>query len=360
VVEDAGIAPNEWECLVFIAVVETGGTQAAADRLRSLRAAGSYSRQGVERALKRISSWAGEELVFRGAFDRKLYPTERGLEILEAARTIVAQYRVMRLEGPRRQVPRLACLPHHTHFVAAAENRLRTAEGDGLEVEYFGAHQRGEDDFLRRAVPLLQADTYQLVIGPSVAHGELVSEPLYHAQLEVMVHRDHPADAIALPELVTDYRMLVPPRDMRSRRLLEQSIVDDGLADPDPSRRIAGETYETAASILRLRNEARAGATNRVVVVPSDVALVYKPGMEFGGLRADRFKWVPIYRRDAHGSRQPLRMEVCVTVAQVRRAALDRVIDALRAGVEGLDHAADHGGLGGRTPQLAPAPRRRS
>jgi hypothetical protein len=157
--------------------------------------------------------------------------------------------------------------------------------------------------------------------------------------------------------------MLVPPKDMRSRRLLEKAIRQSGIPEPQGHNRIAAETYETVTSIMRMRNEARRGARDtRVVVVPSDVALAYKPGKEFGGLNADKFKWVPIYHvdgREAH----PLTMEVCVTRKKQGKTAgpdMARIIEALQQAVRLLNENGDVGLSGKfRSPDRGRAPQRR-
>jgi DNA-binding transcriptional LysR family regulator len=357
-------APGEWEWQVFIAVAETGGTDAAAQRLRAIRGS-RYGRQAVEKTIAKIQSWAGEPLLKRD-LSRKLHPTERGQEILEGARKIVAQYRLMRGEVVDQALPKLACLPLHTHFVAVAEDILFHEPEAGTEkmvVEYLPQDQRGEGKFHGQAVEMLESNVYQLIIGPRVRDANaFASTTLYHAQLEAMVSADHPEEEMSLVDLVSRHRMLVPPRDMRSRRLLEDAIkkwVPD--VDPGEDVRVAAETYETATSVMRLRHESsRRRADSRVVVVPSDVALAYKEGMEFGGRNADRFKWVPIYYRD-EGGEHLLRMEVCVTVRRGNREKLANIVGALHTAVERLNNLPDQVGLDGspfrQEPLPVPSPR---
>lgn len=347
---DFRVAPDEWECRVFIAVAESRGAEAAAQRLKALRG-GRYERQSVEKILKKIESWAGETLLERHS-DRRLYPTARGQEFLESARAVVRQYQVLRGEIGRPALPTLACLPHHTPFVALAEDILLDAPPAGTEkinVEYLQQHQRGEGEFHRHAVTRLRENVYQLIIGPRVNDPKTYdSTTLYHSQLEAMVDRDYPGSEMPLEDLVTKYRMLVPPADTRSRRLLEDSITTGGIPDPGPLVRVAGETYDTATSVMRLRTESnRRRGGPRVAVAPSDVALPYKAGMEFGGRHADRFKWVPI----RHGG-EPLRMEVCVTVRRGSRDALAGVVAALATAVRRLDSLPDQDGLSGATRDL--------
>lgn len=339
-------APDEWECRVFIAVAETHGAEAAAQRLKALRG-GRYERQSVEKILKKIESWVGETLLERHA-DRKLYPTERGQEFLEAARAVITQYQVMRGESTGQKLPTLACMPHHTHFVALAEDLLFDTAPHSTEkivVEYLQQNHRGEGEFHRHAVTRLRENVYQLIIGPRVTDTKTYdSTTLYHWQLEAMVDRDFPGDEMPLADLVAKYRMLVPPGDMRSRRLLEDSIAKWGIDDPGPEVRVAGETYEVGTSVIRLRNEysRRGRGDRRVVVVPSDVALSFKEGMEFGGRHADRFKWVPI----RHGGRS-LRMEVCVTIRRGNRDKLGGIVAALATAVERLNATPNQPGLTG-------------
>jgi hypothetical protein len=93
-----------------------------------------------------------------------------------------------------------------------------------------------------------------------------------------------------------------------------------------------------------------------VVVVPSDVALAYKEGMEFGGRNAERFKWVPIYHRDDDGTEHLLRMEVCVTVRRSNREKLATVVAALQTAVERLNNLPDQVGLDGARSRQQPLP----
>jgi DNA-binding transcriptional LysR family regulator len=345
------VAPDEWECLVFIAVAEEGHSVKAAERLARMRR--TYTRQAVNGVLSKIEAWAGERLLTKG-FNQRLQLTERGQDFLESARRVVAQYEVMRMAADRPRVPTLACLPHHTTFLTQAEERLRDPDTgeEGLRVEYLGQHQRGESEFLRRAVALLIGDAYQLIVGPPVDDESLESHPLYSARLEAMVGKTHGRRTLPIGDLVERYRMMVTPPDTRSRRLLEDAIATSGVDDPGVAVRIAAETYETATSVMRLRNEHRHWNDEkpRVVVVPSDVALAYKDGMEFGGRGAGLFIWVPIVS-PAEGGEGELRLDVCVTVKRTDSRRLLRVIQALRESVSSLDASSPHGGLSGAPPE---------
>jgi DNA-binding transcriptional LysR family regulator len=354
------VAPDEWECRVFIAVAETYGTAEAARRLQEVRA--GYNRQSVEKVLRKLDAWCGEPLLERHA-DRKLYPTARGREFLDSARKIVARYRVMRREQAGTELPTLACLPHHTLVVAVAEDLLfdrHPSRTEKIVVEYLPEGHRGEDEFHRYAVTLLRENEYQLIIGPRVERSGLESTRLYETRLEAMVSVRYD-DAISLGKLVNQHRIFVPPMEMRSRRLLEDAILNAGIEDLGPQR-IAAETYDTAIGVMRIRNEDHRRATrdSRLVVAPSDVALAFKRGMEFGGRGAERFKWVPIYYRSPDGQPHLLRQEVCVTTRTGARAQLRPILDALAEAVHQLNNDPSHDGLTGApfqpTPQV-PNPR---
>ena len=352
------VAPDEWECRVFIAVVEEYGAEAAAQRLRALRG-GGYERQSVEKILKKLENWVGERLLERYP-DRKLYLTPRGEKFLESARNLVTLYDLMREEraAPSR-VATLACLPHHAHFVAVAEDLLYGREpgvAEPVRVTYLPERHRGDAEFHRHAVALLRAGAYQLIIGPRVDDTDFESRLLYAAQLEAMMPRSFPANELALSDLVAEHRMLVPPVDVRSRRLLESRLREAGITDPGDATP-ADAAYETAASVMRIRREAhrQGSGESRVVVAPSDVALAFKAGMEFGGRGAERFKWVPIFDRDDEGNDHLLRVDVCVTYRRGSHPQVPLIVMALEEAVRRLNTAPDHVGLSGEPFRGRPA-----
>jgi DNA-binding transcriptional LysR family regulator len=324
---------DEWDFRAFIALAEERSYEDAARRMASLH--GGYSRQSVQHRIAKVESCVGEPLVRRNV-DRRYLLTPAGERVLQIARQVVALHERIGSAAVRPTVWTLACAPHHTQFVALAEDRLRSVDGgDKLRVEYLAQHNRAEHQFFGDPVDRLLHNEFHLIIGPPVRRSGLRSTRLYEARLEAMIDRDFPGDRLSLEELVSDYEAFLQPRDVRARRVLEDAISAAGIADPDPAGRVAMETYETATSVIRLRTErprARRGR-GRILVVPSDVALPYKEGMVFGGGGADRFKWVPIH----HGS-APLRLETCVTIRDANQATLRPVIDALRAGVLRLDH----------------------
>ncbi|HKT03497.1 MAG TPA: hypothetical protein VJT31_28550 [Rugosimonospora sp.] len=372
-------APDEWQCLQFITVASTHGAEEAAKVLSEQHPtqcrSGSFRRQSVEKTINKIETWAGKKLLER--VDRKLYLTDAGREFLTAAKAVVAQYKVMRgldvLDVPG-GLPRLACLPHHTQFVARAEAALLAAPPAGqdkISVEYLDQRQRGDDQFYRSVLGQLREDVYHLLIGPEVKDSVFDSILLYEAQLEVMVPATHQGSAMSVADLIQNHRAFIQPSDMQPRRLLEDRIRRWGIPDPHSSTRIVGETYEIAATVMRIRSEAgRSTQESRVVVVPSDAALAFKPGREFGGLNADKFKWMPLYHRDSSTQDvHRLTMPVFVTTKRddtkrdsAMRDQLSEIIKALKQAVAQLprEGSSQEGasGLGGE-PLEPPAPRQR-
>ncbi|WP_412539472.1 LysR family transcriptional regulator [Longispora sp. K20-0274] len=345
-------APDEWECRQFIAVAEHQGLMRAADEL-SRQTGRAVQRQTISRTVAKIERWYGECLLTRPGPNRKLCLTAHGQRFLDSARSVLAEYQVMRGAESAPGRPRtLACLPHHTGFVARAEDLLLEGGGPGVRVDYLDHASRGDAGFGENALSRLRERRYHWVIGPDVRHPACESVRLYTAQLEAMVPAGYPRGAMTVTELVTEHQMLAPPRDMRSRRLLEDSIRRWGIPDPGPEARVLSETYESATSVMRLRNERhRHDGRGRVVVVPSDVALAYK--REFAGVNADRFRWVPLYHRDRAGFDHLLTLDVFVTTAGGPDPEVRRVVEALREAVGQLN-AEGRVGLSGEPFRVPP------
>ncbi|MER7282347.1 LysR family transcriptional regulator [Dactylosporangium sp. NPDC000244] len=317
------VAPDEWECRVFLAVAEHRQHTKAAEALSPTRPSHlrdrPYARQLVGKTIARIERWCGEPL-FEGNRGQ-LRLTERGRDFERAARSVVGEYELMRRPGPGDGLPRLACLPHHAAFVAPAQARLVERFGrPRVAVEYLEPHRHAAPELHRHA----------LLIGPPPAAGGR-SVRLYTARLEAMVPAAHfPGVRLALPELLRRYRPIPHltgvPEDRRAAW---------GL-DRNPGAGTGRPTADTAAAVLRLRHETAARWDGRVLVVPSDVALPFKAGMEFGGRYADRFKWVPVVA-DA-----PLTYEVHLTV---RSGGPDEAVEAAVAAVQAAARSLPH--LGG-------------
>jgi DNA-binding transcriptional LysR family regulator len=308
---------------VFLAVAEHRQHTRAAEALSPTRPAHlrdrPYARQLVGKTIARIERWCGEPL-FEGNRGQ-LRLTERGRAFERAARSVVGEYELMRRTAPGDGLPRLACLPHHATFVAPAQARLVERFGRArIAVEYLEPHRHAAPDLHRHA----------LLIGATPPPGAR-SMRLYTARLEAMVPAAHfPGVRLALPELLRRYRPIPHltgvPEDRR---------VTWGL-DRHPSWANGQPTGDTAAAVLRLRHETAARWDGRVLVTPSDVALPFKAGMEFGGRYADRFKWVPVV------AEAPLTFDVQLSI---RPGGPDEAVEAAIAAVQTAARALPH--LGG-------------
>ncbi|MEV0720903.1 LysR family transcriptional regulator [Asanoa sp. NPDC050611] len=322
--------PSEWDYRVFIAVAETGTYEAAAHELAKLR--GSYTRQSVGNMIRKIQRKEDEPLLQRKD-DGGFMPTPAGERFVAAGREVIAVYERVNSTAAPQATWTLACAPHHTQFVAIAQDALRGPDGgaDNIRVEYLDQANRGEYQFQRDPVERLARKEFGLLIGPAVSKAGLRSIELYSSQLEAMVDRGFRGDRLALADLVNDCEAFLQPHDIRARRVLDNAIRAAGL---DPAAlRVAAETYETGTSVMRLRTEsARPRGPRRVMVVPSDVAQPYKEGMEFGGRNANRFKWVPVC-----AGADPLKLETHVTIRREDLDELRPVVNALKTGVQRLD-----------------------
>jgi DNA-binding transcriptional LysR family regulator len=327
------VAPDEWECRVFIAVAEERTFAAAAAALVA-QTGRAYGPRSVGKVIAKIEQWLGAP-----AFEERLrhkQTTQRGELFLHTARTIVDAYQTLRDPARTSDIPTLACMPHHLHFVKRAEAALRrrhTAGKRDLNVEFLDRAASVGQAYTQHAVGRLRADVYQLIVGrPMTGEPALVSKDLYEARLEAMVPRSHPDDAISLTDLVQRYRLFLPPIGSRSRRLFEDKIVEYRVPDPRKESRTARESTETATSVLRARN-AGANGDNDVVVAPSDVALAFKEPWEFGGPPGAGFRWIPIFHTDEAGTRHLLKQRVSVTMKRTASAGLFFIVDALRRAV---------------------------
>jgi Bacterial regulatory helix-turn-helix protein, lysR family len=360
--------PTEWDCTVFLVVAETKRITAAAEHLAKMKPNGKYTRQAVTAVLGKLRRWSPQPLLEQdGQGDHHL--TEAGRQFLDGARNVVTAYKLMRHEIVDRGLPTMACFPHHLYFVARAENNMAgplDAPDRTMIVKVLDHQYRGETAFHRHAVERLRLGVYHWVVGPPVEGDEIVeSMKLYSAQLEAMVPVKWPRDEMSLTELVRDHRMIAPPAEMRSRSQLEQRIREWEIPDERRETRVAGKTIETSTSVLRLRLQAQRherARESRVLVAPSDVALAYKPGMEFAGHGCEQFKWVPLYHSlpSDNGSRERVRLLQDVHVTWLRhnpQPAVAQVVDALVAAVHEIESDGNRYKLSGERRPAVPGQR---
>src|SRR5258706_242401 len=147
------VAPDEWECRVFIAVAEHR-TFAAAAKALSAQTGKEYGSRAVAKVIAKIERWLGVP-PFEQTLRRAKQPTARGEDFLRAARAIVGEYQALREPERAFTVPTLACMPHHLPMVAQAEAAL--AQKPGLRVEFLERDSYvGATAFGRYAVGRLQ------------------------------------------------------------------------------------------------------------------------------------------------------------------------------------------------------------
>jgi len=315
------VAPNEWECKVFIAVADHGGYLAAAEHL-SRQIGRSYTRRAVNQVIKKIEAWL-KTPPFEGPHNQKKL-TPRGAEFRRAALNIVAGYRRMRDETPVPARPTLACLPHHIYLMT--DTTMRRPD---VEIRYLDSRCAAPREFRDHAVHLLHTDVYQLIVGPPVPDDRtLVSKDLYTARLMAMLPPSYRGASVSVGDLLADFELFLP-------RQLPPDEWGLGAA------KIIDRGHETATAVLRLRNEP--GPPNRAVLAPSDVALMYSAGFDFG---ADRFRWVPVTRGDGF-----LDQPVAITTRKADAAKLFPIIDAVRQAVTQVP------GYSGEARPHVPAPR---
>ncbi|MFE7772457.1 hypothetical protein ACFU5O_00845 [Streptomyces sp. NPDC057445] len=343
--------PTPWDYLVFLARMNTTTHRQAVDHLYETYGE-TYVEQSVGNVLKKIRKWYGNKPLFQTGSERPTL-TETGRLCHQHAERVKSLYEHIREERDNAKplLPRLAHLPHHLHYVARLESWLRNKYGPEKMLETIPLRQqhRGDNEFKQHALLPLRHGEYQAVIGrraPEDMDG-LRSERLYWAQLQAKVKAGYAGDTMQLTEL-SKYPLMVAPRDLGSRLLLEQKVEQYGIGPLI----IAEESYETSTHILRMRADHQAGVLNdRVVVVPSDVALVFKTDYEFGGTGAEHFKWVPIM----HNAEQ-LQLEVCVTTLNQRSELLTEAVTQLQyicrklPGLEGEQRGR------GRGPARRPVP----
>jgi DNA-binding transcriptional LysR family regulator len=336
------VAPNEWECRVFVVYAELRTYAAAADAL-SAQLGRPYSDRAVAKVIRKIARWLPAD-AFAGTAQRKRL-TPMGDAFLDSARSVVEDYRLMRDRlrigggapgadaerdrAPVTGVPTVACLPHHVPFVSRAEVLLLNQAPAGRpKIAVDCLEHRHQADFVFRdhVVPRLKRGAVQMIIGPRVSdERSLISNPLFVAHLEVMLPRANSFDEIAPAQLIERCRLFLPPRGVDARRLFDEQIAE--LRDADATAYLAGECDDVATSVLRVRNLWQSSGPKLAVVAGSDVALAFKAGREFGGQHAQRFEWARLV--PASGRRRLTEYRVCVTTRRTDAARYRPIVEAL-------------------------------
>jgi DNA-binding transcriptional LysR family regulator len=345
-------APDQWACVVFIAVAEYKSRKRAVEYLFEEHGE-VITPEGVSAIVRKIEEWL-KEPAFEEDKDRRkgnLVLTPRGKRFLRFAKRIAASYQEERRPTLERSLPKIVCFPHHVYITSRLECALRQEHGgydDRILVEELAHSGWSDDTFEDRALFPLTLGHHEIAIGAATAEHkqDLQSDRLYTAHLEALVHVGFAHGTLSLTDLVTQYRAMLPPEDARSRKLLESWIAEHRIPDPGKKRRVAAETYDIMTSVQRVCDDHRVFGpmVRRVVVVPSDVALLYKAGSCFGGVALQASKWVPVQHK---GER--LSLPVFVTTTNPRPMHLRPIVERIK------EICAADPGLGG----VRAAPRQR-
>jgi hypothetical protein len=324
-------APSQWDCVVFSAVAKFKSKKRAVEYLFA-EYGETIGTKGADSILKKIDSWLKEN-TFEETHKGALELTIRGKRFLRFANKIVASYQEERTPTTQRILPKIVCLPHHVFITSRLECDLRAQHPnheDQIIVEELRHGDRGDDGFEDEALFPLTLGHHEIAIGGKTTayEQELQSDSLYTARLEVMVPAGFPRDQVELAELVTEYRALLPPESAHARKLLEEWIAKAHIEAPVKDLRVVAETYEITMSVQRAFDDHRrfGDRSRRVVVAPSDVALLYKPGSRFGGAGLEASRWVPLQHEQKR-----LELDVCVTTTNPRPNHLRPIVDRLRA-----------------------------
>lgn len=326
-------APDEWDCVVFMAVAEAGTRQKAV-RLLADRYDEHITVEGVRAILNKINKWLRRPALEEGAGPRgKVKLTPRGLRFLRFCERVRAIYLDERRHFVESHVPTLVCLPHHATIVKKLYVETleeHPAGEEKIHIEELQQSDRGNESFFDQALWPITTGAYHIAIGPPPPEDfqdELQSDALYHARLEVFVPADFPGAAMSLEEFVRWPRMThLPPKDSSARMLLENAIAEHGIADPGEHRRVASETYEVGSVIECVSLLHERGLPTPLVLAPSDVSLVFKPGMRFGGTGAEHSRWVPLHHEGTQFT-----LAVHVTTANPRPRYLRPLVALLQS-----------------------------
>lgn len=224
---------------------------------------------------------------------------------------------------------RVRYLPQHGFFMAKVEADLGATVD--LHPKTLGEEDRAMERFRDEVISAVALGTVDLAIGlpperaVAVEH-KLEVTYLYSSRQEAMIPAEEPRDQITLAELATRDLLLPPPRT-RSRDTLEKATAVD-VQNAGPLR-VRREAFGTKVLI---QYGMRGLGT---VVVPSDIAHVFKYGNDYGGPATQAYKWVPV----VDAKERYIHQKVYATTRRTRDVRTDdvrRVLDGVKAEVARL------------------------
>lgn len=256
--------------------------------------------------------------------DRRQVPSGQiALEVRRIARSVL--YQVGAVPRLADENIRVRYLPQHGFFMAAVEAQL--GHQMNLHPKTLGEEDRAVVRFREEVLAAVAAGTVDLAIGlppdrKMKEEGGLRLTYLYSSRQEAMVPRTEDApDRITLVDLVEKGDLLLPPPHTRSRETLEARYRVDSPNGGELVRQVKREAYGTKVLIEYGMNGLG------TVVVPSDIAHVFKHGNDYGGPPTARFQWIPVV--DANGDL--IHQPVYATMRRDRDGRTENVLRILEA-----------------------------
>lgn len=342
----ANVNPHRLRQLVHMVDL---GTVAAAARSCGVTAS------AVRQSLKAIEDASGgRALIDHGGAAAGLAPnvsvtekvllTPHGEDVVRAARAVVAAVEAFSRVEPTQCV--LSALPHHALWLGGVLKDHAAI----LDFRVLEESDRNTDRFQEAVIAPVKFGAVDAVIGPPIAPGKgtmvnhLRSVVLYTARLMAQVvsgsaAADSLVEGSVIPlEKLVKHQLLVPPKGIRSRDILDSTVSAHGL------------DFDTAYEGIQTKVLCHYGRIgNGITTLPSDLARPFSKTGEFGGkaLRENDYDWYPI----VHGpDRVLIEHQVCLTTRLARNSATETIataIDAelnrkgLRAALQGDFHLVD-------------------
>lgn len=277
----------------------------------------------------------GKELVTYPHGDKDVIAlTTYGEAFRDAAKLVIDAVEALARLEPTSCV--LSALPHHALWMG----KVLQEHEDTLEFQVLDEVDRFVSRFDFAVISPLMAGTIDAVVGlqpqirergDSAKRAALTIDPLYEARLMAQVLIDdanmvarllNPDNTVSIDRLVSSgYKLLLPPRGVRSRDLFEDAIRRENLGEP----RIGYESFET--KVLCHYGRLNLGVT----VLPSDIARAFARTGEFGSFAEEEdphYYWFPIV--DQAGN------SITHTVALTYRVKSHRLVDDVVGSIKEL------------------------
>ncbi len=291
----------------------------------------------VRSAITDITRFAGgKELVTYLNGDKDVIAlTPYGEAFRDAAKLVVDAVDALERLEPTSCV--LSALPHHALWMG----KVLQEHADTLEFQVLDEVDRVVSRFDFAVISPLMAGTIDAVVGlqPQIRDKDkarrsaLTIDPLYDARLMAQVLVD---DADMVAKLLNDdhtvsidrlvasgYKLLLPPRGVRSRDLFDNAVEYAQLEEP----RIGYESFET--KVLCHYGRLNLGVT----ILPSDIARAFARTGEFGSYAEEEdpnYYWFPIVDRDGN--------DITHTVTLTYRVRSHPLVDDVVRSVKTLLH----------------------